>query len=73
MDFIKNTSFNSCGDICWPPPPSLLLDELSMDKKRVTDSVYLFSADLVYNVVLLELHTIGISVFTLDVVHNTAI
>ena len=30
--FVENALFKSSGDICWPPLPSSLLDELSMDK-----------------------------------------
>ena len=33
MDFVENASFKSSGDICWPPWPSSLLDELSIDER----------------------------------------
>ena len=32
VEFVENTLFKSSGNICWPPLPSSLLDELSMDK-----------------------------------------
>jgi hypothetical protein len=35
VDFVDNALFKSFGDICWSPPPSSPLDELSMDE---TDS-----------------------------------
>ncbi len=32
MDLAENAPFRSSGVICWSPPPSSLLDELSMNK-----------------------------------------
>ena len=40
VDFIENTLFKSYGDICWSSLPSLLLDQLSMDK-RDSDGFFL--------------------------------
>ena len=33
VDFVENALFKSSGEICRSPLPSLLLDELSMDKR----------------------------------------
>ena len=44
VDFIENALFRSSGDICWLPRPSLLLDQLTMDKR---DSDGIFSRRLV--------------------------
>ncbi len=33
VNFIKNALFKSSGDICWPPLPSSLLGELSIDER----------------------------------------
>ena len=35
VDFVENVSFESSGDICWPPLPSSFHDQLSMDKEIV--------------------------------------
>ena len=42
--YVENALFKSSGDICWPPLPSSLLDELSMYKR---DSDGFFSRRLV--------------------------
>ena len=34
VDFVENTLFESSGDICWPPLPSSLLDQLLTDKRQ---------------------------------------
>ena len=64
VHFVENILFESSGDICWPSLPSLLLDQLSTDKRdsggffsrklvsRTSDS-YGYSASLVHG---LELH-----------------
>ena len=44
VDFIENALLKSSGDICWSPLPSLLLDQLSEDKR---DSDGFFSCRLV--------------------------
>ena len=36
---LENALFKSFGEICWPPLPSLLIDEFSMDK-RDSDSFF---------------------------------
>ena len=33
MDLAKNASFKSSGVICWPPLPSSLPEDLSVDKR----------------------------------------
>ena len=43
MDFAENALFKSSGDICWSPLPSLLLGQLSVDKR---DSDGFFSSRL---------------------------
>ena len=42
--FVENALFKSSGDICWPPLPSSLLEELSID---IRDSGGFFSRRLV--------------------------
>ena len=43
VDFVENALFKSYGEICWSPLPSLLLDELLMNKR---DSNGFFSTRL---------------------------
>ena len=43
VDFAENALFKSSGDICWSPPPSLLLGQLSVNKR---DSDGFFSSKL---------------------------
>ena len=33
VEFVENTLFKSYGEVCWSSQPSLLLDELSVDKR----------------------------------------
>ena len=40
VDFVETTLFKSSGETCWSPLPSLLLEELSMDK-RDSDGFFL--------------------------------
>jgi hypothetical protein len=51
--FTENASFKSSGVICWSPPPSSLLGELSMDKR---DSNGFFSTPEVYMVSQIQHH-----------------
>ena len=44
VDFVENALFKSSDDICRPPCPSLLLDELSIDER---DSDHFISRRLV--------------------------
>ena len=41
MHCVENTSFKSSGDICWPPWPSSLLDDLSIGKRDCDDIIIL--------------------------------
>ena len=41
VNCVENASFKSSGDICWPPWPSSLLDELSIDERESDGLIYL--------------------------------
>ena len=63
VDFVENASFKSSGDICWPPWPSSLLDELSIDKRDsdgfISRLVVRSSSDSSYNLTDSSQITVG--------------
>ena len=53
VDFVENALFKSSGDICWSPPPSSPLDELSVNEtdsdRFISRLVVCRSSDSSYN------------------------